>query len=202
LKKLPLRPKVQLFAIMFCVLAVLLLMAEHVSEGTRKLDANGCAVGDSMQGVHEASSRLEVLDPCITVVGIVRNDFSRGDDGDQTFGLYVSGDDMRLVNSGNYAKYDGALHIEIVPFDQKNVSLPKPGDRVRITGAWVSDFRHGHNEIHPVFRLEVLFSPLSPSSPLPQLNLNFKAASWRLFFSNGSTYAMTASETDHYLYRS
>ena len=137
-------------------------------EGTRKLNVNDCAVGDPVEGVF-ASSRLKVLDPCITVVGIVRNDIKHAVDGDITFGLYVSGDDRRLVNSVNDAHYDGSLHIEIVPFDQKNVPEPKPGDRVRITGAWVTDLPHGHNEIHPVFRLEVLSSPLPLPSPSPQL---------------------------------
>ncbi len=124
-------------------------------QGTRRLDANGCDRDDPMTGVY-APSRLQILDACVTVEGVVRNDINKAEDGDITFGLFVSGDDRRLVNDVNIKNYDGALHIEIVPMDQQTVLTPKSGDRVRITGPWVTDLVHGHNEIHPAFRIEIV----------------------------------------------
>ena len=129
-------------------------LATPLSQGPRRLDDNGCATGDPMQGVY-APSRLKILDPCLTVTGTVRNDIVNAQDGDITFGLYLSdADKQRLVNDVNIANYDGALHIEIVPQDQARVATPKPGDRVTVTGPWVTDLAHGHNEIHPAFKIE------------------------------------------------
>ena len=113
------------------------------------------APGDPLSGVY-APSRLKILDPCLTVEGTVRDDVEKAEDGDITFGLYLNNDDKRLVNEVNQQNSDGALHIEIVPVDQATVSAPQPGQRVRITGPWVTDLVHGHNEIHPAFRIELL----------------------------------------------
>jgi len=121
--------------------------------GPRALDDNACATGDPMEGVY-APRRLQILDPCLTVEGTVRDDIIKAEDGDITFGLYLSEADQRLINDVNRANYDGALHIEIVPEDQPLVLPPKPGDKVRITGPWVTDTAHGHNEIHPAFKIE------------------------------------------------
>jgi len=121
--------------------------------GQRQLDADGCAAADPLLGVY-APARLKVLDPCVTVTGTVRDDITHASDGDITFGLEVSGDDRRLLNEGNIKNQGGTLHIEIVPLDQGRVPAPKPGDRVRVTGPWVTDTVHGHNEIHPAFLIE------------------------------------------------
>jgi len=119
--------------------------------GPRQLGPDGCATGDVLQGVY-ASSRLQVLDPCVTASGTVR-DVSHETDGDITFRLELSGNDRRLLNEGNQRNQGGALQVEIVPLDQERIPAPEPGDRVRVTGAWVLDAVHGHNEIHPVFRI-------------------------------------------------
>ncbi len=128
-------------------------LAKPLTAGPRELDADGCAKGDPMNGVY-AAARLKILDSCITVVGTVRDDIEHAQDGDITFGLYLSGDDLRLLNEVNKSNYDGALHIEIVPLDQERLKEPKPGDRIRVTGPWVTDTVHGHNEIHPAFVIE------------------------------------------------
>ncbi len=128
-------------------------LAKPPVESARQLDAKGCAIGDPMLGVY-APARLKVLDPCITVTGVVRDDIDHAQDGDITFGLLLSGDDTRLVNDVNVQNYGGALHIEIVPQDQSRLPEPKPGDRIVVTGPWVTDLVHGHNEIHPAFRIE------------------------------------------------
>jgi hypothetical protein len=36
------------------------------------------------------------------------------------------------------------------------VAIPKAGDHVRVTGAYVTDRDNGWNEIHPVTRIEIL----------------------------------------------
>ena len=120
--------------------------------GVRALDAKGCATGDPMEGVY-APARLKILDSCITVKGVVANDIDHGldGDGDITFGLILSDADKRLINHFNVTNHAGNLHIEIVPFDQRRVHAPQPGDTITVTGPWVTDLVHGHNEIHPAF---------------------------------------------------
>jgi len=128
-------------------------LASPAPIGPRALDTNGCATGDPMEGVY-APRRLQVLDPCLTVEGTVRDDINKAEDGDITFGLYLSEADQRLINDVNRTNYDGALHIEIVPEDQPRVPAPNPGDKIRVTGPWVTDLAHGHNEIHPAYKIE------------------------------------------------
>jgi hypothetical protein len=36
------------------------------------------------------------------------------------------------------------------------ITIPGVGDRVRVTGAYVTDRDNGWNEIHPVMRIELL----------------------------------------------
>ncbi|HSP54421.1 MAG TPA: hypothetical protein VLS25_02440 [Dehalococcoidia bacterium] len=128
-------------------------LSKPLAEGPRKLDGDGCAVGDPMEGVY-APARLKILDPCLTVTGTVRDDIEHALDGDITFGLILSPEDRRLVNDVNDTNYGGALHLEIVPMDQESVATPKPGDKITVKGPWVTDLAHGHNEIHPVFSIK------------------------------------------------
>ncbi len=124
----------------------------------RVFRADGCVEGDPLGGVY-LPSRLKVLDPCVTVEGIVREveEPAAGEgDGDLSFNVELSGDDLRLINDGNRKNMHGWLHMEIVPLDQPNVRAPKVGERVRVKGPWVLDTVHGHNEVHPVWSLEVL----------------------------------------------
>ncbi len=128
-------------------------LATPLGKGPRELDDKGCAAGDPMEGVY-APARLKILDPCLTVSGVVRDDIEHAEDGDITFGLYLSdADKARLINEVNVANYDSALHIEIVPEDQARVKTPKPGDHITVTGPWVTDLVHGHNEIHPAYKI-------------------------------------------------
>ncbi len=124
----------------------------------RVFRADGCVEGDVLGGVY-LPSRLKVLDPCVTVEGVVREveEPAAGEgDGDLSFNVELSGDDLRLINDGNRQNMHGWLHMEIVPLDQPNVRTPKAGERVRVRGPWVLDTVHGHNEVHPVWALDVL----------------------------------------------
>ena len=119
---------------------------------------DGCVEGDPLDGVY-LPSRLKLLDPCVTVEGVVREveQPAAGEgDGDLSFNVEVSGADLRLINDGNRRNMHGWLHMEIVPLDQPRLSAPKAGERIRVTGPWVLDTVHGHNEIHPVWSLTVL----------------------------------------------
>jgi hypothetical protein len=125
----------------------------------RVIGADGCAQGDVLDGVY-LPSRLKVLEPCVTIEAVVRDmqgaDGDGEGDGDLSFDVEVSGDDRRLLNDGNVRNMHGWLHLEIVPLDQPRLPKPKTGDRIRATGPWVLDSVHGHNEIHPVWSLEIL----------------------------------------------
>ncbi|MHB8684380.1 MAG: hypothetical protein ACYC9X_08645 [Dehalococcoidia bacterium] len=124
----------------------------------RVFRADGCVEGDVLAGVY-LPSRLKVLDPCVTVEGVVRAVESSGageGDGDLSFDVEVAGPDLRLLNDVNRKDRHGWLHMEIVPLDQPRLPKPAVGEHVRVTGAWVTDTVHGHNEIHPVWALTVL----------------------------------------------
>jgi hypothetical protein len=124
----------------------------------RTFDAQGCVSGDVLEGVY-APSRLLVLEPCVTVTGVVHGiEYSL--DGDITFNLALPADKTYLLNEDNLRDQDGMLHIEIIPGDQQRVATPNEGDRVTVTGPWVNDTIHGHNEIHPAW----LIAPKPPLS--------------------------------------
>ena len=57
----------------------------------------------------------------------------------------------------------GLLTVEVVPADQGNVPVPRPGETVEVYGTWVRDRGHalgdyGWNEIHPAVFLRNLDS--------------------------------------------
>ncbi|MBI3662395.1 MAG: hypothetical protein HY234_05020 [Acidobacteria bacterium] len=107
-------------------------------------------------------ARLEVIEPCKTVEGeivLVRHE----DDGDLHILLDVA--DKSLLSEANFSKQHGALVLE--PICQKeptqedaiepcrNYAGPMfavhKGMRVRVTGSYVRDGKHGGwMEIHPV----------------------------------------------------
>jgi hypothetical protein len=125
--------------------------------GPRDFGSDGCVKGDIMAGVW-LPSRLKVLDPCVTVAGVVvavQLPAQGEGDGDLTFDIRVSGNDERLLNDVNRRR-GNTLHIEVVPADQDRIAPPARGDRVRVQGPWVLDTAHGHNEVHPAWKLDVL----------------------------------------------
>ena len=118
---------------------------------------DGCVKGDIMAGVW-LPSRLKVFDPCVTVEGLVvavQLPAQGEGDGDLTFDIRVSGNDERLLNDVNRRR-GNTLHVEVVPADQDRIAPPTRGDRVRVQGPWVLDTAHGHNEVHPAWKVEVL----------------------------------------------
>ena len=130
-----------------------------------KLPAGDCNA-DLWQHVY-LPARLKVLEPCTAVDGRVVG-MRRESDGD----LHIALDPDRksvlnLINATHNHRY---LVVEIIcehptaggdatkaceEFNSQ-VVIPKAGDRVRVTGVYVTDRDNGWNEIHPVSRLEVL----------------------------------------------
>ena len=111
--------------------------------------------------------RLRVIEACTAVEGRVITVHNAGD-GDLHIGLdpeYKS-----VLNLVNVIHARSQLVVEIVcdhyPSNHdagpacsgftSQITAPRTGDRVRVTGAYVNDSDNGWNEIHPVTRVEVL----------------------------------------------
>jgi len=129
------------------------------------------------------SYRLHVISQCRTVTGTVK-DLTYEPDGDVHVLVAVS---PSLVNQANDAYEDGDLVTEVICYGtvtqadavaacrgyRNTVTLPAPGDTVRITGSYVLDADHGWMEIHPVSRIAVTghaaptAPSTAPSSPAP-----------------------------------
>lgn len=121
--------------------------------------------------------RLQVIDACITVTGVTV-DASRGKhkdgarhepDGDAHAWLKLDPGQEAFINTKNIKNEGGNLVFEPVCVyrvtqadaadvcrDYKQDILPPTGSRIRLTGAHVLDKQHGHTEIHPVFKIEVM----------------------------------------------
>jgi hypothetical protein len=102
----------------------------------RVFRADGCVEGNVLEGVY-LPSRLQVLEPCVTAEGIVREVERSGDgesDGDLSFDVAVSRSDERLLNDGNRRNMHGWLHMEIVPLDRSGLHEPVEGEHIRRYG--------------------------------------------------------------------
>ncbi|HEV2414205.1 MAG TPA: hypothetical protein VGX27_05310 [Candidatus Dormibacteraeota bacterium] len=114
--------------------------------------------------------RLQVLQPCITVSGLI--DFERKEaDGDYHIGLKLDPQYASLVNACNTTCLNGAEHGDLVlepvcelPVTQADavsacagyhnpLVLPPVGAHVTVTGAYVLDLDHGWTEIHPLMTI-------------------------------------------------
>lgn len=122
--------------------------------------------------------RLKVFGACVSVTGTVvdathgkRKQGCRSEpDGDLHCWLKLDRGQERYLNVMNTKNEGGALVFE--PMCQHRVTqkdamaackdwhqdivLPPVGSHVRITGAWVLDTEHGHEEIHPVTKIETI----------------------------------------------
>jgi hypothetical protein len=132
---------------------------------TVKLPAESCNAG-LWKHVY-FPERLHVIEACSAVEGRVAS-VHRAVDGDLHIGLEP--EHASVLNLVNVIHSQRQLVVEIVcehaPADKgavatcagftTEVSVPKVGDRVRVTGAYVTDSDNGWNELHPVTRIEVL----------------------------------------------
>lgn len=114
-----------------------------------------------------SAERLRVIEACTAVEDRVVS-VHRAVDGDLHIGL--DPEHASVLNLVNVMHTQRRLVVEIVcdhaPPHQgavaacagfiSRVNAPRVGDRIRVTGAYVTDRDNGWNEIHPVTRIEVL----------------------------------------------
>jgi hypothetical protein len=154
-------------------LAALFLIARLRYPGTTpvKLPVGNCDA-DLWRHVY-LPQRLRVIEACTAVDGRVVS-LSRGADGD--LHLALDPDRKSVLNLVNATHAHGELVVEVIcehaaddgdaaaacaTFTSR-VAIPKIGDRVRVTGAYVTDRENGWNELHPVTRIE----PLRSGNPI------------------------------------
>lgn len=113
--------------------------------------------------------RLQVLDKCRTVTGVIEESNAE-EDGDQHMLLKLDPQFADMINKRNKKKKNGDLVIEAVCMNKisdkkvgdackgyiNHVDIPKVGDRVSVTGSYVLDSHNGWNEIHPITKIEKL----------------------------------------------
>ena len=130
-----------------------------------ELPAGDCDAG-LWHHVYDAD-RLRVISRCTAVDGRVVS-LDRGSDGD--LHLALDPDQASVLNLMNATHLHANLVVEVIcehtpaggdaaaactAFTSR-VAIPRVGDRVRVTGAYVTDRENGWNEIHPATRIEIL----------------------------------------------
>ena len=150
------------------VLAALLVLARvrYSGKAPVKLAAQQC---DATLWDHVYDKeRLEIIEPCTAVEGRVVSVHQTGSDGDAEILLEPA--TKSALNLLNVIHNRGQLVTEIVCHHaprreaakpacanyRPEIMLPQAGDRVRITGSYVTDRDYGWREIHPVTRIERL----------------------------------------------
>jgi len=130
-----------------------------------KLAAENCDPG-LWKHVHD-KERLEIVEACTAVEGRVVS-LHPASDGDLHIAL--DPEHQSILNLMNVMHAGGKLVVEVIcehtPADAANkdacgafhpqIRIPNAGDRVRVTGAYVTDRDRGWNEIHPVTRIDIL----------------------------------------------
>ena len=113
--------------------------------------------------------RLEVIDKCKTVTGIIEES-SADEDGDQHMLLKLDNGQEELLTKKNTKKKQGDLVIEAVCANKttlgkvgntcngyiNKIQIPKLGAHVKVTGSLVVDTHNGWAEIHPITKMEIL----------------------------------------------
>ena len=113
--------------------------------------------------------RLQVIDKCKTVIGMVEES-SADEDGDEHMLLKLDNGQEDLLTKKNIKKKQGDLVIEAVCANKttlgkvgntcngyiNKIQIPKLGDHVKVTGSYVIDSHNGWAEIHPITKIEIL----------------------------------------------
>jgi hypothetical protein len=120
--------------------------------------------------------RLQVISQSATITGTVmsiRNGPHYAPDGDMVFALKPDPQYANMVNASNKTNYGGGIWCEAVcqkankapetkhegdcKCSPTKFTLPKVGQRLRVTGSHVKDVgEEGHMEIHPVSGIQVI----------------------------------------------
>jgi hypothetical protein len=158
----------------------LLLLSASVGIGSVKEQAPKAATtcDDTLWSHVYHSPRLQVHQACAVVTGVIV-DASRGKnrdgcrheaDGDGHCFLKLDAGQEKFLNAKNLSNENGMLVFEPMcryRVKQKDAQeacknyhqpllLPAVGTHVKLTGSFVTDLEHGHNEIHPVSSVERL----------------------------------------------
>jgi hypothetical protein len=153
------------------VLLALLCACATTTPGLATTSPPGpCHAGKPEAGVYQPD-RLQVLDPCAHVEGIIVSVIPEPD-GDYHVWINVDEQYRRLLNTENHFQGRPALLAEITPdcplntnppnassaaqCPKSEIPVPKQSERIAIDGPWVLDTNHGWNEIHPVDTLKVV----------------------------------------------
>lgn len=148
-------------------IVALFLVARFWYSGTAPVSLPAAQCDASLWPHVYERERLQVIEPCTAVEGRVVTTF-RNADGDLHIGL--DPDDKHLMNLMNATHGRRTLIVEIVcEHDathsnakaacgsyRSTATVPKAGDRIRVTGAYVTERDNGWNEIHPVTRIDLL----------------------------------------------
>jgi len=122
------------------------------------------------------------MNACLSVTGTVAY-VRHEDDGDYHIDLQLPPTEQHLLNQANIADEYGDLVTEVVPADETgctpgqppplpstayttpgytygdctgaDIQIPAVGQRVTVTGPYVTDNDHGWTEIHPVWSIVV-----------------------------------------------
>jgi hypothetical protein len=155
-----------LLAVLVVIIALVLVVKLRFTGKPRvKLPAEKCDA-TLWKHVYEPE-RLHVIEACTAVEGTVVS-VRRAQDGDMHIAL--APDHKSVLSFANAFHADGNLIVEVVcehPPEHEEpkracegfvsqVTIPKTGDRIRVTGSYVTDSEYGWNEIHPVTRIEIL----------------------------------------------
>ena len=152
---------------LLAALIALFVMARlrYAGKAPLKLRAENCDAA-LWEHVYD-KERLKVVEECTAVEGRVVS-LHRNSDGD----LHIALDPQQksVLNFLNVIHGRGELVVEVVcehtPAEanakaacegyRPQVTIPNVGDRVRITGSYVTDRDNGWNEVHPVTKIEIL----------------------------------------------
>lgn len=157
--------RIVLAGLVALVAVMVVASRRYAGKVTVKLPPADCSA-DLWKHVYDPG-RLRVIEACTAVEGRVSSVHKAGD-GDLHIGL--DPDDESVLNLINVIHAQRKLVVELVcdhaPHEQAplaacagftpQVLAPAVGDRVRVTGAYVTDRENGWNEIHPVTRIETL----------------------------------------------
>lgn len=157
--------RVLLGLIVLVIAAFIVFMFRYRGKAPVKLAASECNA-DLWKHVYQPE-RLKVIEACTAVEGRVVS-VHRAADGDLHIGL--DPDHKSVLNFINAMHAQRRLIVESVCDHAASatkpetvcagftsqITVPKVGDRVRITGAYVTDTDNGWNEIHPATRIDVL----------------------------------------------
>ncbi len=159
-----------MYKILVIAAGIILISLFPVTEHTRVRESSDITCKDlsSLNHVYRPW-RLVVHNQCITVTGVVRR-VLKEPDGDYHIRLIVDKEFRNTINFGNLFELHGDLVLEPVcahssshDFEKKacgdyksNVLIPKKGERIKVTGQYVTDVMHYWREIHPVYSVSKL----------------------------------------------